>query len=75
MPAECKNWRFVWHSSLISVCPARFSQLLEQVYQMLPVLKERSKQLARTMSGGEQQMLAVGRALMADPKMIIFDEP
>ncbi len=55
--------------------PARFSQLLEQVYQMLPVLKERSKQLARTMSGGEQQMLAVGRALMADPKMIIFDEP
>lgn len=55
--------------------PARFSQLLEQVFQMLPVLKERSKQLARTMSGGEQQMLAVGRALMADPKMIIFDEP
>lgn len=55
--------------------PALFTRLLEQVYNLLPVLKERSKQLASTMSGGEQQMLAVGRALMADPKMIIFDEP
>jgi branched-chain amino acid transport system ATP-binding protein len=54
---------------------AQFASQLEKVYQLLPVLKERSKQLARTMSGGEQQMLAVGRALMADPKMIIFDEP
>jgi branched-chain amino acid transport system ATP-binding protein len=53
----------------------QFASQLEKVYQLLPVLKERSKQLARTMSGGEQQMLAVGRALMADPKMIIFDEP
>ena len=54
---------------------SQFAHQLKQVYDLLPVLKERSRQLASTMSGGEQQMLAVGRALMADPKMIIFDEP
>jgi branched-chain amino acid transport system ATP-binding protein len=45
------------------------------VFQMFPVLDERQKQLAGTMSGGEQQMLAVGRGLMAGPKMMMFDEP
>ncbi len=48
---------------------------LEQVYQVFPILKEREKQLARTLSGGEQQMLAMGRGLMSRPKLCMFDEP
>jgi branched-chain amino acid transport system ATP-binding protein len=48
---------------------------LDSVYQLFPILKEREKQAASTMSGGEQQMLAIGRALMSSPKMIMFDEP
>lgn len=48
---------------------------LERVYQLFPVLKERSTQLAGTLSGGEQQMLAMGRGLMSDPKLYLLDEP
>ena len=48
---------------------------LEHVYQLFPRLKERSWQLAGTLSGGEQQMLAVGRALMMRPKLLMMDEP
>ncbi len=48
---------------------------LEWVYQLFPKLKERSWQLSGTLSGGEQQMLAVGRALMARPKLLMMDEP
>ena len=47
----------------------------ERVYALFPRLKERSAQMAATLSGGEQQMLAIGRALMARPRMILFDEP
>lgn len=52
-----------------------FSDDLEYVYSLFPRLKERSWQLAGTLSGGEQQMLAVGRALMSKPKLIMMDEP
>lgn len=48
---------------------------MQMVYEFFPRLDERQKQLAGTLSGGEQQMLAIGRALMASPKMIMFDEP
>jgi len=48
---------------------------LERVYGMFPILKKREGQLAGTLSGGEQQMLAIGRALMARPKLMMLDEP
>jgi branched-chain amino acid transport system ATP-binding protein len=51
------------------------AETFEQVFELFPRLKERQNQLARTLSGGEHQMLAIGRALMSRPKLCIFDEP
>ena len=48
---------------------------MEQVYELFPRLRERRTQVGGTLSGGEQQMLAMGRALMAKPKLIMLDEP
>ncbi len=50
-------------------------ETLAQVYEMLPRLKERAEQMALTLSGGEQQMVAIGRGLMARPKLLMLDEP
>jgi branched-chain amino acid transport system ATP-binding protein len=52
----------------------RFAERMEQVYALFPRLKERRRQKAGTFSGGEQQMLAIGRGLMSDPKLLIIDE-
>jgi branched-chain amino acid transport system ATP-binding protein len=61
--------------SLSSKAKAKRNETMESVFGLFPRLREREKQMAGTLSGGEQQMLAVGRGLMALPRLIMFDEP
>ena len=55
--------------------PKKSRETLDKVYELFPVLKQRSPQIAGTLSGGEQQMLAIGRAFMSEPKLLCIDEP
>lgn len=61
--------------AFIPAARAHFAERLDYVYGLFPRLKERRQQLAGTMSGGEQQMCAIARALMSKPKIVLFDEP
>ena len=61
--------------SLYGEAKAKRLGTLEYMYEIFPVLRQRNRQMAGTLSGGEQQMLAVGRGLMSKPKLMMFDEP
>lgn len=61
--------------AVIKRARAKEGETLEKIFDMYPILKERQTQAAGTLSGGEQQMLAIGRCLMGQPELIMFDEP
>ncbi len=62
-------------ASMYGDAKKRRAESMQEVYELFPVLKQREQQLARTLSGGEQQMLAIGRGVMAKPRLLMLDEP
>ena len=65
----------LWMGAYLPEARAHLKESLELAYELFPILKERSEQRAGTLSGGEQQMLAIARGLMAQPKLLMLDEP
>ena len=72
--SRCR-WRRIWRWGAYTQSPSGVPADLEMVFELFPRLKERRRQVAGTLSRGEQQMLAMGRALMSHPKLLMLDEP
>lgn len=73
--AEMTTYENLQMGSYLRKGKKEIAEDLERVYDLFPILEERANQMSRTLSGGEQQMLAIARALMAKPKLLLIDEP